>query len=286
MLLVSQGDFDALSRRARDGGAIGVPGHLRWSVSGWCDSPVYIEVRTSRTVLSGVLDLEVPCRMCSGCMRLRAHSWSKRALTEYSRSERSWLWTGTYGPVVRWSLAESVRSAPVQEARRALVRAGGKYVGRWLKRLRKAGVSVRYMCVPELHKDGALHWHAILHTPKSARYRDVAGRWSVGFEKLKLIPADRANRATRYVAKYLAKERLGRIRASKSYGLVPVPPSEGNPPIWTGVEELPLMGENVSVSEHVRAARHKLLEYLAFTPMDEPLRIEWTGLDFRLEQEE
>lgn len=99
-----------------------------------------------------------------------------------------------------------------------LVQASGDHVQRYIKRLRKSGFALRYVFVPELHRDGFPHWHGLVHDLRGdLGWKPVSTEWASheGFSKIKLV---KDAKAIRYVTKYLAKDTHGRIRASLKYG--------------------------------------------------------------------
>jgi hypothetical protein len=92
----------------------------------------------------------------------------------------------------------------------------------WLKRVRKiSNAPLRYFLVAERHKSGLPHYHALLHEGDSGqpvRAAVIKSQWRLGFSQCKLVAADDAKRGAVYVAKYLSKDALSRVRASKGYG--------------------------------------------------------------------
>lgn len=85
------------------------------------------------------------------------------------------------------------------------------------KRLRTSGNQFRYLVVLEQHQSGVIHYHVLLHekdADKPLRHRQLSDAWPLGFAKWKLADAGSAW----YVAKYLSKTILARVRASELYG--------------------------------------------------------------------
>lgn len=86
-------------------------------------------------------------------------------------------------------------------------------LGRWLdNRVRRRGL--RYIFVPELHQDGAVHWHGLCNASAlrlvDSGHKDKRGRtifnvedWTYGFTTATLVSDHLA--ACRYVTKYIAK---------------------------------------------------------------------------------
>lgn len=185
-----------------------VHAHLR------CTSPV----RVYWPALCSYLD--VRCRRCSGCMAMRQWAWTSRAAKEQAFANRTWFITLTYGPNRRSATmaraSELGRAGSENTPSQRLTTASGWYVSNFCKTLRKRGFEFRYLCVPELHRDGFPHWHGLVHDQEgSMKWADVTEAWSAGFSVVKLVKD--AN-ALRYVTKYLCKGRLARVRASLKYG--------------------------------------------------------------------
>jgi hypothetical protein len=92
----------------------------------------------------------------------------------------------------------------------------------YMKRLRKSGVSARYMAVVEYgEKRGRTHLHALLHVTNKVSKREIEAPWWAGFKRVSL--ADNSHRQARlataeYVAKYLTKADASRIMSSVKYG--------------------------------------------------------------------
>jgi hypothetical protein len=175
------------------------------------------------------VDLHVKCRGCSRCLKERSAMWKFRAQNEYRQASRTWFGTLTFQPSERYLIVTEARHAeakqgidfdtlPDQERFTALCKIAGMRLTRYMKRLRKStGAPIRYLAVCERHKDGFPHIHMLLHeqdsmSPVRKRALDT---WPHGFTRWKL--ADTIETCG-YVAKYLSKEKLARVRASLSYG--------------------------------------------------------------------
>ena len=89
-------------------------------------------------------------------------------------------------------------------------------IQRFLKRIRKnSGAKLRYICVQELHKSGAPHYHLLIHEVEGTLTKAVLqAAWQWGFSNAKLSEPHRAI----YVCKYLTKAQGSRVRASLGYG--------------------------------------------------------------------
>lgn len=164
------------------------------------------------------LSVKVRCRQCAGCLRLRRYQWMCRAAAEQMEADATWFFTFTYAPTVRARVMRAASNAADPSAPQAvrLVRAAGVYVSAYMRHLRKVGGPVRYLAVPEPHRDGFPHWHGLVHcSSEDLSFETLTRGWSHGWSVFKQV---RDVGAIRYVTKYLAKERYGRIRASLNYG--------------------------------------------------------------------
>lgn len=113
-------------------------------------------------------------------------------------------------------MAKASSLGGAKSAQQRLVRASGIAVSKFFKRLRKSGFEFRYVCVPELHRDGFPHWHGLVHDLRGdLLWKDLSNRWTSGFSVCKLVKDEKA---IRYVTKYLSKAMHGRVRASLRYG--------------------------------------------------------------------
>jgi len=151
-------------------------------------------------------------------MRMRQWAWTARAAHEQVFAKKTWFITLTYGPVRRREIFASASAADRDlDPEQRLIAAAGVYVAGYIKTLRNRGFAFRYLCVPELHRNGFPHFHGLIHDSRGdMAWRDVAEPWvQNGFIVAKLV---QDAKALRYVTKYLAKYRLGRIRSSLKYG--------------------------------------------------------------------
>lgn len=209
--------FASLQRKAIEGGALGPSFNLVWPLQNQCEAPYELRFQPSRSLTEGVVTLITPCRNCKPCLKRRARFWAAKAAREWLKSPKTWFGTFTFGPAARSQLRAAISGLQTPEERvPALVKAGGERVTKYLKVLRKQGVELRYLLTPELHKDGMVHFHALLHTQATWRQLD---KWDHGFLKLNIVHD--GVKEIRYVTKYLAKAKLGRVRASLSYGVRP-----------------------------------------------------------------
>lgn len=211
--------------RAIEHGATGVGRRVAWFIHGNCSDPVSLRLQPERSITAGWIDIVARCRNCDDCLKHRARQWAARASVELDKSrllgQNVWFGTFTLGPDARKACLRSIAGvSDPRERARNIVRAAGPEVAKYLKRVRKRVSPLRYMWVPELHQDGMVHWHAILH---GGNWRQLARPWQQGFTKVNRVEG---LREIRYVTKYLAKAKLGRVRASVGYGLRPQGHSE------------------------------------------------------------
>lgn len=194
------------------------------------------------------IEYTVRCRKCPSCLKTRAHQWRIRATGEIKRSSRTWFGTMTLRPEEQ-SRAEyatrlrldraGVRFDALSQAEQLqeIVKTSGREVTLWLKRVRKqSGAALRYMLVVERHKSpdeyrrlgqpvpanaGKIHYHCLIHELdefRPVRHAVLTTQWKLGFTNFKLVDSDN-QKVAGYVAKYLAKSIVARVRASKGYGL-------------------------------------------------------------------
>lgn len=192
--------------------------------------------------------IDVRCRQCEGCFRVRQWHWLSAAAHEQAFAKSTWFITLTYRPAVRATILNDASAlrvgahAPAPQSRR-LVQASGRHVAKYFKRLRKAGFQVRYLCVPEPHRDGFPHWHGLVHDQAGTlTWEALTDEWTAGFSVVKIV---RDANAMRYVTKYLAKANYGRVRASKNYG-APEQREASTPPSEEGGPQTTLAGKNLT----------------------------------------
>lgn len=179
--------------------------HLR------CSSPIRVKWDANASYI------DVRCKRCRGCRLVRQYSWIVRAGHEQAAAKKTWFITLTFRPSERAKAMSTASGLAEQKTpQQRLVRATGVAITAYMKGLRKAGFKFRYICVPELHRDGFPHWHGLVHDLRGdLTWKDLNHSWSSGFSVIKLV---RDLAAIRYVTKYLAKDMHGRVRASLRYG--------------------------------------------------------------------
>lgn len=250
---------NALAKRARDeGGKALTLCSTEWNVAGDCERPGGAVVTGSRyrgtydwpeagcTVSGGLVQrrppphtihLTVRCRRCTRCRRLRRRIWSDRARRETGASVRTWFATLTASPEAQFHYmlragkrlrAQGIEfdALDVNEQFQERCNEMGVELQKFMKRLRKnTGASLRALWVFEAHKTGLPHIHGLIHegTMVAARWADLDAQWKDGFSRFALL-TDPAKSA--YATKYLAKDALCRIRASRHYGAVNLEPPQ------------------------------------------------------------
>ena len=170
----------------------------------------------------------VPCRNCEQCLLSRRNLWATRARVEYALAVRSWFITLTFGPDERSRLLWQARKSstvngddfdalPPEKKFAAIEPLAGRHLTLWLKRVRKnSGARLRYFAAAEPHKDGHPHYHVLLHECGGVvTKRQLQSAWPLGFSNCKLSDTESS---VWYVAKYLAKYKHARDRASARYG--------------------------------------------------------------------
>jgi hypothetical protein len=228
--------------------------HISWDISGKCQSPWVIEhhgqghyeaasagaLRVAGAVWepNRFLALRVPCRQCGACLKQRRIKWGDAAVSEFRTATRSWFGTLTIAPELRYRLkaAAAVRLMasgdrleglePLKQFQE-LHREAGPLVTRFLYRLRSGArhgqgvrqqVRFRFLLTAEPHADWFPHFHILVHEISELmpiRERVLSAQWPHGHCKWRLVKDERA---ARYVAKYLGKFSMARVRASKEYG--------------------------------------------------------------------
>lgn len=175
------------------------------------------------------VEMTVRCRACKKCLAAKASHWRLRAQAECRAAVRTWFGTLTLNPTEQFLALARARDYTAKsgidfdalsdgEKFAERVRAVGPAITKYLKRLRKqSGAKVRYLIVAEEHRSGAPHWHILLHEVLSAPVREalLSAEWKLGFCKWRLV---KDHAVAGYVAKYISKTMLARVRASKDYG--------------------------------------------------------------------
>lgn len=238
-------------------------------VAPWCNAPRVIQIATKKGAIPNVvrnaknmtqlvgraeLNIAGACRRCAGCLTHKRKLWTARAYGETTRSTRTWFGTLTFRPELHdealracyaklWD--DGLEYGQLTEAQQLAVNAEVLYgpVQRFLKRLRKGDedfgpAKFRYLIVPEPHKSGLVHFHALLHEwdiDAPLRKAQLEAQWRAGVSHWRLVDTGE-KRAVYYVCKYLSKEAEYKPRSSKRYGdptwVAPAAPRAARPTVW------------------------------------------------------
>lgn len=212
------------------------------------------------------LELLTRCRRCEKCRQHRARLWRRRMVAEIEGANRTWFGTLTLSPESYVELVNRARKRAIDrsvgdldaldlgEQFRRIAGELQRETTLYLKRLRKqAAVPLRYCIVVEQHKSGVPHLHALIHEPdEPILHKVLSGQWKLGFTKWKLVENPKA---ASYVAKYISKTAVARVRASVRYGTVS-PLFEGKALVdkEVPVEKSDLPRTKVDVRTQIRAA--------------------------------
>lgn len=111
--------------------------------------------------------------------------------------------------------------------------------GKLYNALKRQKHGLQYMIVPERHKNGRMHVHALWNAGVSQRWlKDNARKRGLGYQ-CKVIHIDHSGQAQKYVVKYVGKS-LGenvpahfrRVRVSQDWADVPTPDSDTSGLNW------------------------------------------------------
>lgn len=188
------------------------------------------------------VQLITPCRKCPRCLRHRARLWTARAITETNTASRTWFGTLTLAPQALFEALTRARRAkgrkgedydtlPFEQRFQLLASSIAPDITKYLKRVRaQASAPMRYLLVTESHKSGVPHFHLLVHEVLAEypiRHAVLTGQWPLGFTNFKLVKPELRQDGSLYspapyVAKYLSKSSLARVRASLDYGKPPL----------------------------------------------------------------
>lgn len=214
---------------------------VKGAMHGKCENPIEVyrvvgqvgpsgetETRKSAGRERKSVAVTLRCRKCATCLYARGLYWRKAAEREMLLAHRTWFGTLTLTPEehAKAGYAAMARvgvstfnelTASEQFALRH--EAVSRSLTLAFKRLRKrVGVNAfRYLLVCEAHKSGLPHYHALVHETRldaPIRKSVLNDFWPLGFSTWRLAKPE----AARYVAKYLSKAVLARVRASLRYG--------------------------------------------------------------------
>lgn len=223
------------------------PGLVEWDIGADCEAPKMVFLVGRKEALFaddkwrqadqvGQITLELNmwtrCRQCRKCLAHRASLWRGRMRAEMGMASRTWFGTLTLRPdahelAFRKACVRLTRSAVdfdrLSEREQFAERCKeiSPEITRYLKRVRKnSGAAVRHIVVSEAHQSGLPHFHALIHEyGGSVERRLLDAAWPLGFTKWRLA-SDERNEAA-YLAKYLSKSNIARVRASLRYGQGP-----------------------------------------------------------------
>lgn len=98
---------------------------------------------------------------------------------------------------------------------------------RWLNNQRRNAPDLQYLLVPELHKDGAIHFHGLLARTGTMKFTDSGkrtkdkqviynmGAWKYGFTTA--IDVYNTHGVSKYIGKYITKELCGLAKGKQRY---------------------------------------------------------------------
>lgn len=98
---------------------------------------------------------------------------------------------------------------------------------KWLNNQRRNAPELKYLLVPEMHKDGAFHFHGLLANTGSVKFVDSGkrtkdkrviyniGSWSNGFTVA--VDVYDTHGVSKYIGKYITKELCGVTRGKNRY---------------------------------------------------------------------
>lgn len=180
-----------------------------------CSDPLEHQLRDGRVIVG-------KCRKCSDCKAQSRVDWIGRLVSEASTSAAVWFVTLTYGG------GDTTRAYVLNY----------KDVQDWLKRLRKAGHRVRYVCVGEHgEQNHRAHWHLLLfwHSPPpkwplgvqlvdpkgdpSERHGRIQAptKWVHGYSQFEVPRSKQASIA--YILDYMKKPATEKLRFSRGQAL-------------------------------------------------------------------
>lgn len=99
-------------------------------------------------------------------------------------------------------------------------------LSKWLNNLRRSAPDLKYLVVPELHKDGAYHFHGLLACTcgidfvPSGHYTGGQMIYNIGQYKLGFTTATKVNNnsaVTKYITKYVTKDLVAHTKHKRRY---------------------------------------------------------------------
>lgn len=177
----------------------------------------------------------VRCRKCPPCCRAAQRYWAAAAANQIRTADlagcRSWFGTCTFNPETQKLLLaraseRSADSLPLKppEKVKLLHDEVLHEVQKYWKRLRRQGLSLRYLATFEDDRSAKPHIHCLVHETDSARpirKRELDESWGLGFTNFRLLKltadGDLPYGVISYVTKSLASQRDFRLCASLDY---------------------------------------------------------------------
>lgn len=229
---------------------------------------------SSTVVYDRALSFQPPhCRLhsraaCPECFRRGKHAQPLQSSIQRTRTslrdyivvnEFELFCTFTYDP-------KKVDSFDISESKRVL--------SRWLNNSRRTSPDLAYIVVPELHKSGRVHFHALIKNykgklkdsgvvRKSGRLYNISG-WSYGYSTAVIIKASKDDHAkvASYMSKYITKDML-LFADKKRYWCsrnLEKPVKYYN--IQREIEDAPLFVESTHVDEYFKIIKSRLSGHL------------------------
>jgi len=105
--------------------------------------------------------------------------------------------------------------------------------------LKRKTVNLEYMIVPEKHKDGRMHVHALWNAGVTQKWlKDNARKRGLGYQ-CKIIHITDSGYAQKYITKYIGKDlgtdvppKFRRVRVSNNWADIPLPATQYNDVRW------------------------------------------------------
>lgn len=151
-------------------------------------------------------------------------------------------------------------------------------VRKWFQNLRRiegAG-NMRFLCVPEEHKDGAWHFHALIadaekikltdsgHTTKQGQRIYNLDGWHLGFSTAIEVGQDAEDsiRLATYVTKYLTKHSITLIGRHRYFASNNIPKTRETKLIYEGQDDLQTLYSNILYKYDTVSSSHFLGDYV------------------------
>lgn len=193
-----------------------------------------------RTVFVNGRAQQIACRECKACLAQRRWDWAGRCIAEAETADHARMVTLTYGVDLE------IDGAPDKFGSHTIT---PRDFQRFMKRLRKAGYRVRFLCVAEYGtRKNRVHWHAILFfnggvpdLPLDVRLGDpkigtpVDPYWPHGFSYWSRVHAASAAYVTKYITK--TPKYSGKLQESGGYSTDQLYRRE-----WASLSRKPVLG--------------------------------------------